>query len=82
MIWRMLPGGSRKICMTYHTCHGLNLFDTDPAQHLIAAGQDLHDLDRDLSDASDVWTQYTSFSAGSSLTAVRQGGTNAVNRRR
>ena len=31
---------------------GLDLYCTDPAQHLIPAGWDLDDLDRDLSDLS------------------------------
>ena len=32
----------------------MDLCYTDPAQHLITAGQDLDDLDRDLSDLSDL----------------------------
>ena len=31
---------------------GLDLYCTDPAQHLISAGQGIDDLDRDLSDLS------------------------------
>ena len=34
---------------------GLELYDTDPAQHLITAGNDLGFLDRDQSDLSHVW---------------------------
>ena len=33
---------------------GLDLYYTDPAQHLITAGQDLDGLDRNLSDLSDL----------------------------
>ena len=33
---------------------GLDLYYTDPAQHLITAGEDPDDLDRDLSDLSDL----------------------------
>ena len=31
---------------------GLELYYIDPAQHLVTAGEDLYDLDRDLSDLS------------------------------
>ena len=40
----MLPGGSRSLSP------GLDLYYADPAQHLITAGQELDDLDHDLSD--------------------------------
>ena len=35
MIWLALPGGSRKICMIEDDFPGLDLYYTDPAQHLI-----------------------------------------------
>ena len=50
----MLPRGSRVICMIQHTFLGLDLYYTDPAQYLITADRDLDDLDRDLSDISDL----------------------------
>ena len=34
---------------------GLDLYCTDLPQHLTTAGEDLDDLDRGLSDLSDVW---------------------------
>ena len=37
-----------------HIVPGLDLYYTDPAQHLITAGQDLDDLDHDLPDLSDM----------------------------
>ena len=40
--------------MIYDMFSGLDLYCTDPAQHLTTAGQDLDDLDRDLSDLSEV----------------------------
>ena len=49
----MLPDGSCIICTIYiwHIFAGLDLYDADPAKHLITAGKDLlDDLDRDLSD--------------------------------
>ena len=55
----MLNGGggrSRATCMVY----GLDRYDTDHAQHLIAAGWDLDDLD-DISvdrDMCDVYCRY------------------------
>ena len=45
----MFPGGSRIICMIYHTFPGLDLYYTDLALHLITAGWDVDDLDRDVS---------------------------------
>ena len=45
----MFPGGSRIICMIYHTFPGLDLYYADLAQHLITAGWDVDDLDRDVS---------------------------------
>ena len=44
MIYRMLPGGSRILCIILDVLTGLDVFCTDPAQHLTAAD----DLDRDL----------------------------------
>ena len=35
----MLPGGSRMICVIQDMVQGLNMFYTDPAQHLTRAGQ-------------------------------------------
>ena len=47
-----LPGGSRKICMTWHMFPGLGLYsmDTDPVQHLKTADAKLYlnAIDRDL----------------------------------
>ena len=40
------------ICMIRDMFCGLDLYYTDPTQHLVAAGWDLDDLDRDLSDLS------------------------------
>ena len=49
----LLPGESRTIfCAIYGTFSGLDLYYTDPSQHLITAVWDLDDLDRDLSDLS------------------------------
>ena len=50
----MLPGGSRTICMIYHIFSGLHLYYADPAQPLTMAGQELDDLNHDLSDLSDI----------------------------
>ena len=47
----MLPGGNRIICIIYDMFPRLDLYCTDPAQPLTTAGEDLDDLDRDLSDA-------------------------------
>ena len=49
----MLPGGGRTICYE-PMLPGLDLTYTDPAQHLITAGQDIDSLDRDLSVLSDL----------------------------
>ena len=54
----MLPGGGRRICM-YLLCRScflglLDLYCTDRAQPLTTAGEDLDDLDHDLSDLSDL----------------------------
>ena len=38
MIQLMLPGGSHTICMIYDAFPGLDLYYTDPAQHLRTAG--------------------------------------------
>ena len=46
----MFPGGSRVICMIYNMFRWLDLSYTDPAQHLISAGEDSDDLDRHLSE--------------------------------
>ena len=45
----LLPGGSRNTCMIQDILPGLDLHPTDPALHLIMAGDVLDDLDRDLS---------------------------------
>ena len=46
----MLPGGSSVICVTEDTFPGVGsvLYCTDPAQHLITAGEDLDYIDDDL----------------------------------
>ena len=44
----MLSGGNRMICMIYDVRLELDLYYTDAAQQLTAAGQGLHDLDHDL----------------------------------
>ena len=54
----MLPGGSHTICIIQDMFPGLDLYHTDPAQHLITAGEDLDDL-YDLSDISDLSDVYT-----------------------
>ena len=60
----MLQGGSGKICMIYHMFPGLDLYCTDPAQHLITAGEDLDDLS-DLSVRRVLFLPYcTGFSVG------------------
>ena len=56
----MLPGGSRTICITWHTFPGWDLYSTctDPAEHLTTAASGsivddidaIDDLDRDLSE--------------------------------
>ena len=38
--------------MIWDRFRGLDLYHADPAQHLITAGEDPDDLDRDLSDLS------------------------------
>ena len=40
--------------MIHDAFPGSDLYITDPAQHIITAGSDLNDLDRDQSDLSDV----------------------------
>ena len=45
-----VAGGSRIMCMIQGMFPALDLYRTDPAQHLITAGQDLSDLHRDLYD--------------------------------
>ena len=52
MILLMLPGGSRVTCMIWEMLPGLDLYYTDPLQHLITAGEELDDLGHDLSDLS------------------------------
>ena len=42
------------MCVIYHKFPGLDPYCTDPAHHLKTAGQDLDDIDRDLSDLSDL----------------------------
>ena len=44
----MLPRGSGVIGVIWDRFPGLDLYCTDPARHLLTAGQDLDDLDRDL----------------------------------
>ena len=46
----MLLDGTCILCMIYHICHGLDLYYADPAQAL--PGEELGDLDHDLSDLS------------------------------
>ena len=46
VIQLMLPGESRIFCIAQDMLPGFHLYCTDPAQHLIAAGQDFDDLDR------------------------------------
>ena len=55
----MLPDGSRITCMIYDTFSGLDLYCTDPVQHLTREGYDLDDLD-DLDDLEDICLLYTS----------------------
>ena len=71
----MLPGGSRITCMILEMFAGLDLYYTDPEQHLTTAGRELDDLDGDLSDLSvrrvdtcidlapvpTKWSKYTGF---------------------
>ena len=45
----MLPDGTRIICMIWHMLPGLDLCYADPAQPLRTAGEELDDLDHDLS---------------------------------
>ena len=46
MIWLiLLPGESRTTCIiSYGMLPGLDMYRTYPAQHVIAAGEDLDDL--------------------------------------
>ena len=48
----MLPDGSCVLCMIQHMFPGLDLYYADPAQPLTAAGEELDDLDHDLSNLS------------------------------
>ena len=50
----MVPGGSRATCMIQHMFPGLDMYYADPAQHLTTAGEELGDLDHDLSEVCDV----------------------------
>ena len=52
MIWLMLTGEMRTICMVSHVFPGLDLYYADPAQLLTTGGEELYDLDHDLSDLS------------------------------
>ena len=45
----MLPDGIRTICRIQHMFPGFDLYYADPAQPLTTAGEELHDLDNDLS---------------------------------
>ena len=51
---------------------GLDLYYEDPAQHPITAGWYLDDLDRDLSDLSDVWSIFQHGSTGGKLHETRR----------
>ena len=52
----MLQGGSRIICIVYDMFPGLDLYHAHPAQHIIPAGEEPDDLDRDLSDLYEMQT--------------------------
>ena len=55
----------RDICMIYHMFPGLDVYyNVYPAQPLTAAGQELDDLDHDLSDLSQVCTFRSLSSVG------------------
>ena len=45
----MLPGGSGNVCMIKRRVPGLDLYCTDPARHVTAAGSDIGDADRFMS---------------------------------
>ena len=68
MIWLMMPSGSRTICMIEDNISELDLYYTDPAQHLTTARQDLddldHDLENDLSEVCIVWKSTGSILGG------------------
>ena len=49
----MFPGGNRICCMVEHIHPGWDVHHRETAQHLITAGYDLDNLDRDLSDMPD-----------------------------
>ena len=40
----MLLVGRRIVCMNWDMIPGLDMYGTDPAQHLMTAGQDIGDL--------------------------------------
>ena len=50
----MSPGGSRIIRTIYDMLPGLDMYGTDPAQHVLLAGYNLRQIiiDRDLSEVS------------------------------
>ena len=50
----MFPGGNRISCMVEHIYPGWDVHHRETAQHLITAGYDLDDLDRDLSRMPDM----------------------------
>ena len=53
MIYLMLPCGTYISCLIWHIYPGLDLCYVDPAQLLTKAGEELNDVDHDL---SEVWT--------------------------
>ena len=50
----MLPGGSPHDQHDLAHVSWVDLYYADPAQHLMTAGEELDDLDHDLSDPSDL----------------------------
>lgn len=50
----------------------LDLCSTDPAQHVRTAGQGLHDLNDDLSDLTDVWSNVRQHYDIRTATATRR----------
>ena len=54
----MSPDGTRAIGMISHVFPGLDLYDADHEQSLTMAGEELDELDHDLSDISDRAVQY------------------------
>ena len=50
MVKLILPGGTRIICVTWHIFLEYDLYCANPAQPLTTAGEELDDLDHDLSE--------------------------------